>query len=98
MSNHTPGPWGINGGKTYTNEISAKSPRGKIWVIARTTGSKVGREQDNANAHLIAAAPELLAALKLALSFVPAFTTADFGAEAARQIRAAIAKAEGRAE
>jgi hypothetical protein len=57
---HTPGPWNIQGGKTHANEIVAKSPRGRTWVIARTTGAKVGREADDANAKLIASVPDLL--------------------------------------
>jgi len=64
VSKHTSGPWTIECGKNYSNEIVGKSKTGKDWVIARTTAAKVGRDTDDANARLIAAAPELLKALE----------------------------------
>jgi hypothetical protein len=59
---HTPEPWSIN---ANGNEITGFSKTGKTWVIARTTAAKVGRDTADANARLIAAAPDLLAALEV---------------------------------
>lgn len=63
---HTPGPWRISGaaeGKGYS--ISAK--RGLVALVRDDTHplADVAEGQAQANAHLIAAAPELLEALKL---------------------------------
>ena len=52
---HTPGPWKI--GTKYKTDIYGDGLGGKL--IAR-----VGMSPDNADARLIAAAPELLAALQ----------------------------------
>jgi hypothetical protein len=92
---HTSGPWTIECGKNYSNEIVGKSKTGKDWVLARTTAAKVGRDQDDANARLIAAAPDLLEALKTL-----ATQAESHGAEGIYwdKARAAIDKAEGRAE
>jgi hypothetical protein len=92
---HTSGPWTIECGKNYSNEIVGKSKTGKDWVLARTTAAKVGRDQDDANARLIAAAPDLLEALKTL-----ATQAESHGAEGIYwdKARAAIAKAERRAE
>ena len=58
---HTKGPWIIRN----ESEIAGWSKTGKSWVVARTTAAKVGRDAANANARLIAAAPDLLAALEV---------------------------------
>jgi hypothetical protein len=59
---HTPGPW------LFCDD---NGPDRNIWagttVIATTDGDSVACETANANARLIAAAPELLSALKLCL-------------------------------
>ncbi len=55
---HTAGPWRHrNGIGQYLHEVVATSPRGKDVVVARVSGRDPFRE---GNAHLIAAAPELL--------------------------------------
>ena len=85
MTLHTVGPWTLEGTtiKHYPDGIIARIP----------TVSKGGVFVMMANARLIAAAPELLAALKALLR--------DGGnpfptlAQATRKGRAAIAKAEG---
>ena len=83
---HTPGPWQF--------QIVAGVPtvHKALEPIATTFGNSVVRE---ANAHLIAAAPDLLAALKDLLSLAEEYLRPPFpwSADAAR---AAIAKAEGR--
>jgi hypothetical protein len=91
---HTSGPWTIECGKNYSNEIVGKSKTGKDWVLARTTAAKVGRDQDDANARLIAAAPDLLEAAK---GIIQSIESGD-GVVCYRALLSAIDKAEGRAE
>ncbi len=96
---HTPGPWRASG-----DEVLAGNER--PLTIAICDG---GPRRNNVpsleacdNAHLIAAAPDLLAALREALYFgigSGMFGEASFspkGREITNRIRAAIAKAEGR--
>ena len=97
---HTPGPWNCNRSSASGYDIvcSENSPT-DVCVISRrdkTTG------EIDANARLIAAAPELLEALREFVSLMP--SAEGLGGHApigAFQIvadlaRAAIAKAEGR--
>lgn len=60
---HTPGPWGVidNGGDVRPEAIYAPEAGG--YIVA-TTWAIVREPQRKANARLIAAAPELLAALE----------------------------------
>ena len=78
---HTPGPWRVemNGNymRLYMPEPGLKGDVARGYV-------------GEANARLIAAAPELLAALRLVLAHDGVLTGADWTA-----IRAAIARAEG---
>jgi hypothetical protein len=90
MTAHTPGPWEayIDGQISSVNTF-AESDRAMLIDITRS-GTSV--KQDNANARLIAAAPDLLAALErlyAALSL-----DADM-VLACEQARAALAKAKG---
>jgi len=93
VEKHTLAPWKIERGKNYSNEILGKSKTGKDWVIARTTAAKVGRRADDANARLIAAAPDLLAALKEVMPYIVGDKNVPW-----RDAQASIAKAEGRPE
>lgn len=89
MNKHTPGPWTAN-----------KTGYGSIWIGGNEiddTGfqTEIGSicteygDMSKANARLIAAAPDLLAALRRLMSY-------DFGHSAgAIQARAAIEKATG---
>ena len=79
MSKHTPGPW-HTAGEQGVQIRSAKDQIAKVWTMR-------GNEW-KANARLIAVAPELLEACKVALGII------GFGAEH-DQISAAIAKATG---
>ncbi len=65
MKKHTPGPW-VNTGldHQYPKEINIQS--GNLY-IARTIGG-LGLIEETANANLIAAAPELLEALRNLMS------------------------------
>ena len=105
-SKHTPGPWNV-----YRKSDAA--PNDLPWVAA--TGNRVlafvayesilkdDLARADANARLIAAAPDLLETLKLFVSeYVELVESGDAGfwdaetEEKVKQARAAIAKAEGR--
>jgi hypothetical protein len=64
MSKHTPGPWFVTEGGQYIE--AARYEHGGRQIVGKPQGDNP--EQWNANARLMAAAPELLEALKLALS------------------------------
>jgi hypothetical protein len=93
---HTPAPWRVF---TDDNECG-------LYHV-RTPGRAVAEPEDEANARLIAAAPELLAALQLAVKLIPvarrhfpkSVRNGDkFDLEnACATITAAIAKAKGEA-
>ena len=87
---HTPGPWSETGGANY--EIIAAHPRfGHTVTICIMADDNDAQLPD---AHLIAAAPDLLAALKGAEQII-AVCDGDWE-KPLIQIRAAIAKAEGK--
>lgn len=83
MSAHTPGPWAV--GK---NERSDE----RIEVRAEPLGLLVALVEKSSDARLIAAAPELLEALRDVLAFDARTDRPDVFDRA----RAAIAKAEGK--
>jgi len=100
---HTPGPWiveechNIDGSKFLT--INGQGPYG-AWLADIQGGLINGHpadvtEKHLANARLIAAAPELLAALKELLA--DKYLADPINAERMAKTRAAIAKAEGNA-
>ena len=64
MSKHTPGPWVIRTAATYRSQVEAIDPKGRADVVARITAPRKGAEASDANAHLIAAAPDMLEALE----------------------------------
>jgi len=82
---HTPGPWAVKHHEdTDTYSIYVAGRQWNSWTVAALGHSK----EDEANARLIAAAPELLGALIQMLDAyeIPAVR---------KQARAAIAKATG---
>ena len=90
---HTPGPW-----------QTARSGYGeRLWTVYADMGSDivtVALEASEANAHLVAAAPDLLFACQDALSFVRyALATGTDTPDGARRLedllRAAVARATG---
>ena len=92
MSAHTPGPWVV--GRTLADGTACIVGDGDSVVCTFD-----GRSHPEADAALIASAPDLLAALKDVVGWVPgssAFFT-DGSSAAVERARAAIAKAEGRA-
>ena len=59
---HTPGPWKLDGAAN-TNDLDIIAPTGRITMLDCEI-SEVSEDVLTANAHLIAAAPDLLAALQ----------------------------------
>jgi len=89
---HTPGPWHhVGDGLVYT-ELTSNDD--EAIFICDTGNSRAANEEERANAQLISAAPELLAALQAlewAVSGVDYIETEY--ADQVAQARAAIAKA-----
>ena len=93
---HTPGPWAINGWNIVQQDCDYTFP-----LLAKVCNGNRSLTLDaiNANARLIAAAPELLAALKELVSYDEGCSEAsDYGYEVLHRCKAAINKAEGRGE
>ncbi|ELI9044533.1 hypothetical protein RSM66_002792 [Pseudomonas aeruginosa] len=89
MSKHTPGPWFVNGHERYTKYVEARIDGGLIQEVA-ACGPTEKPEQQEANARLCAAAPELLEALQSCIQQITALCSAD---DVPDQARTAIAKA-----
>lgn len=98
MSQHTPGPWDVFGAQDSGSDqwraltvSQASMPFMRVCFMPSD-----GTETIMADAQLIAAAPDLLAACQRALSH-PAVPLCDCGEPdcATTQLRAAIAKAAG---
>jgi len=90
-ANHTPGPWSV----VELTPNTVQTPSGRIsvnWNATHDDGKRLNEAE--ANARLIAAAPELLDALELALEIIEATGPGSYPV-AEEQIRAAIAKAKG---
>ena len=104
---HTPGPWRI--GDAGNTIFGPKMVDGSLAVMVASI-SRPGRDLDakHANARLIAAAPELLAELQRLYEAARTMADPEHCLHATREYlpwcaladkaRAAIAKAEGRAE
>ena len=99
MSKHTPGPW-----KTVARNypIADTGDYDGCWEVLTGDPKKPivqiwgDSDEDEANARLIAAAPDLLEALKDTLQLLEVYC-GDFEEGTRKQARAAIAKAEGAA-
>ena len=78
---HTPGPW------TQDKYGNVKTPSGGMLVTDGVALGGYSTEETRANARLIAAAPELLEALK-------DIVDNGIGTEAVKRARSVIAKAE----
>jgi hypothetical protein len=92
---HTPGPWTFNLTTGVIRSISEEFPNCRQPVICdlRRWPSGDTTYIDSANAHLIAAAPELLEALQAALEALRGSAGFDEINNAKKQVKAAIAKA-----
>lgn len=94
MTKHTPGPWR----RTALYDVEAPVGDNGFYRIVATTGSSVAERL--ANARLIVAAPDLLAALEVARKTIgalhgPVAWRQYLASPEMRKIDAAIAKAEG---
>ena len=98
---HTPAPWqyyidnGASGTRFHIESLNEHGkPQHGIALIAPndTASTMLTMEQHRSNARLIAAAPELLEALKDLLPFTDAFPNTDYG-KAIERARVAITKA-----
>lgn len=93
---HTAGPWEVGGGENGGSEdyVYCDNSLGSAVAIVRHDKALpmqvFSKAETDANAHLIAAAPEMLEALKEARKWFPS------SAKTAARIDAAIAKAENR--
>lgn len=89
QTQHTPGPWIIHApaNAAFVRHPSIVSDTGEV---AKATWASSER-QTNANARLIVAAPDLLAAIEGLLNALPSATTHP----AIKAARAAIARATG---
>lgn len=85
---HTPSPWTVSGKQVKSID------HGKWHTVATANNPKFTDEANASNARLIAAAPELLAALEGLLNALPSATTHP----AIKAARAVIAKAKGEIE
>lgn len=84
MNKHTPAPWHVANGVQIRSE---RDQIAKVWMMRHGEGK--------ANAHLIAAAPELLEALAQFVAWVDAPCESAFSDSQLEKARAAIAKARG---
>jgi hypothetical protein len=100
---HTPRPWTARGENVHGIQIGADKPNHPAGYVGITSVNTFrNRDEGEANARLIAAAPELLAALKFlvdrGLTYFEGRTSPGFTREQIEKAREAIAKAEGRTE
>ena len=65
---HTPGPWAAEGG-TYI-PITADTPKGHAQIGRAESYGHISSEEREANSRLMAAAPDLFAACKVAQSVI----------------------------
>jgi hypothetical protein len=103
VNKHTPGPWGIETAWNSGPMIKANSDLNRPDIthartIARVTKAGFAYTSTEANARLIAAAPELLEASRAALAALSQPSTFPADVDAAKTwLRDAIRKAEGSA-
>ena len=92
---HTPGPWAVIPQKTLQGDIATVYNTPDGWVsIHAPTWLNIGDQQvAMANARLIAAAPDLLEALRTARDHIDMDALEISHCKDAERIRAAIAKA-----
>ena len=88
MNNHTQGPW------TIGDDCCVYGNHGIIRPFVAQIADDYNDGETQANARLIAAAPDLLEAADDALADLEGY---EFAAETIRKLQAAIAKATGEA-
>ena len=99
MSNYTKGPWKIN--KEGTIMTNKKNEFGHyehllLMGVSLTLGNHPKTEESQANARLIASAPELLEACKWAYDALKPFSKEPLEKSGIKMLEQAIAKAEGK--
>jgi|14BtaG_2_1085337.scaffolds.fasta_scaffold35810_3 hypothetical protein len=99
---HTPGPWHysevIRGRDQYYRQIRADFKIAEVHAChSGVAGTKKGKAEDEANARLIAAAPDLLAQCKeFEKCLTHLINSGDSGADLERdKLREVLAKVEG---
>ncbi len=94
---HTPGPWRVQNGSVYALAPDGSFGSLPVAHMDRDPGNGTRPVERDANARLIAAAPEMVEALRGALEVLDGRAN-DFSSksEACKACRAAIRKAEGR--
>jgi len=88
-ANHTPGPWRLSDGSP---DVGVVTDEKLIAMVTNDEDSPMDVDEQLANSRLVAAAPDLLAALRRLLA--RSFDGDDY--DATSEAEAAIAKAEGR--
>ena len=96
---HTPGPWHTKREGFSTVYVEASLGNGWVQEVAACGPTAAGQDQQEANARLIAAAPDLLEALESVTrtSGRMPITSDPYFAAAMRRAAAVIAKATGAA-
>lgn len=94
QSKHTPGPWGIQEGKTLLHIETFESERGDGSLDTRTPVCSLPKKK-KADALLIAAAPELLEALESCLDWLETQCQENYPDGYIELAQAAIKKAKG---
>ena len=101
MSKHTPGPWFATRNIAYWEVVPNNPGMGVPWTVADICPSDPGNPDgglQEANARLIAAAPEMLEAIEETLQSVVMnrlHDTIEISRDAIELLRAALAKAKG---
>ncbi len=95
----TPGPWIIDPVRAGDKEIFINQP-GDSWKRLEATVSRddCDSKMALANAHLIAAAPDMYDALAASLKFFNNHRHYEAGEDAYQGARAALAKAKGKSQ
>lgn len=70
MDKHTPGPWHVSAGAVDNPRLIVENDLGLSVCALSLRGVQGDTKKMEANAHLIAAAPELLEALKLVRAYL----------------------------
>jgi hypothetical protein len=97
MSKHTEGPWSITGVSENDYEYAEIGTENQTIAVTLSPNNDMKDPELAANALLIAAAPELLEALKdVELHWQEVQEACGEDCEVRQQVRAAIAKAEGK--
>lgn len=93
---YTQGPWKVGKERNPMGEVRIVPANNENFTIALTREDYIGSEMRDANARLIAAAPDLLEALHHAINMLGNQYSGEGREKGWKSIEAAISKAEGR--